>query len=105
MQSQEPFRLTVTQEALDRNPIRFGQLMDISGAFPFGKSPARPRQPRSERKIPPYLSLFDEEPANGALHLRSKVDFDKYDRELSNAIYDGLKGKKIPFPDVYRTKR
>lgn len=105
MQSQEPFRTTVTQKALDRNPIRFGQLMDIGGAFPFGKSPARPGQKKPERKIPPYLSLFDQESADGTLQLRPQVDFDHYDRELSAAIYDGLKGKKIPFPDVYRIKR
>ncbi|MCY4129679.1 MAG: phytanoyl-CoA dioxygenase family protein [Gammaproteobacteria bacterium] len=105
MQSQEPFRMTVTQEALDRNPVRFGQLMDIGGAFPFGKSPARPRQKKPERKIPPYLSLFDEESADGTLQLRPQVDFDHYDRELNAAVYEGLKGKKIPFPDVYRIKR
>ncbi len=105
MQSQEPFRSTVTEEALERNPIRFGQLMDIGGAFPFGKSPVRPRKDKPEQRIPPYLSLFDMEPANGALQLRPKVDFDHYDVEFSRLIYERGKGKKIPFPDLYRIKR
>ena len=105
MQSQEPFRPTVTQTALDRNPIRFGQLMDIGGAFPFGKSPSKATQRKSDRKIPPYLSLFDDEPAKGALQLRPHIDYDKYDLQLSRAIYDGMRGKKISFPDVYRVKR
>ena len=38
LQMQEPFRDTVTQEILDRNPIRFSGLMDVYGPFPFGKS-------------------------------------------------------------------
>ena len=38
LQMQEPFRDTVAQEILDRNPIRFSRLMDVYGLFPFGKS-------------------------------------------------------------------
>ena len=33
MQTQEPFRQTVAQAALDRNPLRFARLMDVRGAF------------------------------------------------------------------------
>lgn len=105
MQSQEPFRATTTQEALDRNPVRFGQLMDVAGGFPFGKSPARPRKNPAQKTIPPYVSLFDNEPSNGAVQLRPEVDFDAYDREFMAAIADRSKGKTIPFPDVYRTKK
>ena len=35
-QAQEPYRETVTQEALDRNSVRFAGLMDVYGPFPFG---------------------------------------------------------------------
>ena len=36
MQTEEAYRETVTQEALDRNPIRFAGLMDVYSLFPFG---------------------------------------------------------------------
>lgn len=105
MQSQEPFRSTVTQDALDRNPVRFGQLMDVAGGFPFGKSPARPRQNKNDKKIPPYLSLFDIEPSNGTVQLRPNVEYDTYDLEFSNKINEAQKGTTIRFPDLYRIKR
>ena len=105
MQSQEPFRSTATQAALDRNPIRFGQLMDVRGVFPFGKSPPRPKPGNNRKAIPPYLSLFDEEAADGTLQVRPKIDFDHYDLELSQAINERSKGEKIRFPDHYRIKR
>ncbi len=105
MQTQEPFRSTVTQAALDRNPIRFGQLMDIGGVFPFGKSPTKPLKAKSKHDIPPYLSLFDEEPANGTLQKRADTDYGKYDLEFSQALYERSKGTTFRFPDVYRIKR
>ena len=44
----EPFRETVTQEALDRNPVRFAGLMDVYGPFPFGKNDRRSPLPSGE---------------------------------------------------------
>ena len=104
MQSQEPFRLTATQEALDRNPIRFCQLMDVGGAFPCGKSPAQPNVRKKTKEIPSYLSLFDDVSSNGAVQLRSGVDFHQYDLELARTINERSKGSTIRFPDVYRRK-
>ena len=110
MQTQEPFRQTVTQEALDRNPLRFGRLMDVHGAFPFGKSPPRPRSNRAagEDTPPPrpgsYLSLLDSEPAAGKVRLRTEADYGVYDAEFAEIIAKKSKGMKIQFPDVYRAK-
>ena len=105
MQTQEPFRQTVTQEALDRNPIRFGRLMDVAGGFPFGKSPPRPPKPQDKPARQPesptgYISLFDKEPAAGAIKLRPQTDFDAYDKEFAELI--AKRGAKIQFPDMYR---
>ena len=105
MQTQEPFRQTVTQEALDRNPVRFGRLMDVSGGFPFGKSPPRPPKPQDKPARQPesptgYISLFDKEPAAGAIKLRPQTDFDAYDKEFAELI--AKRGAKIQFPDMYR---
>jgi len=116
MQTQEPFRQTVTQEALDRNPVRFGRLMDVAGGFPFGKSPPRPPARRSsggnakssQRRehsghAAGYLSLFDSEPAAGRVKLRPEVDFGTYDAEFAELVARKSKGSKIQFPDLYRT--
>ena len=105
LQTQEPFRSTVSQEALNRNPIRFGKLMDIQGSFPFGKSPPRPVKSVQQTPIPKYLSLFDQEPANGRLSLKPETDFSSYDTEWMQKISNGSKGSTIRFPDFYRTKR
>ena len=123
MQTQEPFRQTATQEALDRNPLRFARLMDVQGAFPFGKSPPRPRsnatadesrEARESREgseenprqnaMPSYLSLLDDEPAAGRVRLRPDVDYGTYDAEFAAMIARKSKGAKIQFPDLYRTK-
>ena len=123
MQTQEPFRQTATQEALDRNPLRFARLMDVQGAFPFGKSPPRPRsnatadesrEARESREgseenprqnaMPSYLSLLDDEPAAGRVRLRPDVDYGTYDAEFAAMIARKSKGTKIQFPDLYRTK-
>ena len=86
LQMQEPFRETVTQEILDRNPIRFSGLMDIYGMFPFGKND-RPLE-RSELGPPGtgaassadhYCSLFDTEPAAGRTSLRPHSAYCKHD--------------------------
>lgn len=108
MQTQEPFRTTVTQDVLDRNPIRFAQLMDVRGGFPFGKSPHlnAPRRTKetAENPIPPYLSLFDNKASSGLIQQRPTVDFDIYDNDGANKILEGSKGHKIQFPDLYRTR-
>ena len=110
MQTQEPFRQTVTQQALDRNPRRFGRLMDVQGVFPFGKSPPRPPacgegKGRDTPAAPPsYLSLMDDEPAAGKVRLRTEVDYGAYDAEFANVIAAKSKGMKIQFPDMYRAK-
>lgn len=107
MQTQEPFRDTVAQEALDRNPIRFGQLMDCNGAFPFGKSPPRRtnRKGQNTKKIPAYVSLFDREPADGVINKRATPDYLEYDREQMEKTTSYTKGRAIQFPDLYRVRR
>ena len=75
MQTQEPFRTTVTEAALKRNPIRFAGLMDTYGVFPFGKEDRDNRRlaaninnPMSQKAV--YRSLFDTEPAGDQVSLR-----------------------------------
>ena len=102
MQTQEPFRQTVTQEALDRNPLRFGRLMDVQGVFPFGKSPPRPEKREDAARPGGYLSLMDDKPAAGSIRLRPHRDFDDYDLEFHTALHEKAKGTKIDFPDLYR---
>ena len=107
MQTQEPFRSTVTQESIDRNPIRFAQLMDVFGGFPFGKSPhlnaaGRPSFKSQERNRG-YISLFDSDLIAGSLQLQPAVDHAVYDNQGANKILDQGRGKPIRFPDVYRS--
>ena len=102
MQTQEPFRQTVDQTALDRNPVRFGRLMDVYGAFPFGKSPPRPGKDDKDAPRAGYLSLFDTEPAAGKVKPRREVDYGTYDAEFAEAIAKRSKGTRIRFPDLYR---
>ncbi|MDE0008107.1 MAG: phytanoyl-CoA dioxygenase family protein, partial [Gammaproteobacteria bacterium] len=104
MQTQEPFRQTVTQEALDRNPLRFGRLMDVQGAFPFGKSPPRPEKRKGAAPPGGYLSLMDDQPAAGSIRLRPHRDFDDYDLEFHAALAEKARGSKIDFPDLYRAR-
>lgn len=107
MQTQEPFRQTVAQAALDRNPLRFARLMDVRGAFPFGKSPPRPRKSKDGASsvgpaaLAGHLSLLDDEPAAGRVALRQEVDFGHYDAEFAEAMAKD-KPKAIRFPDLYR---
>lgn len=85
LQAQEPFRESVSQAALDRNPIRFSGLMDVYGLYPFGKND---RDYRAEGGPPgtgtglaakKYCSLFDTEPAAGQTSLRPKYEYSKHD--------------------------
>ena len=84
MKSQSPFRETVTQEALDRNPLRFAELMDIANWLPFGKD----MRASARAKLPGvgvgYRSLFDTEAAAGKATLRD-YDYFRYDPEAAVA--------------------
>ncbi|MDE0038988.1 MAG: hypothetical protein OXU77_15770, partial [Gammaproteobacteria bacterium] len=86
-QPQEPFRETVTQEVLDRNPVRFAGLMDVYGPFPFGKNDRimderqldAPPGTGHDQPAEKYCSLFDNEPAKGRVTLRPKYDYFAHD--------------------------
>ncbi|MDE0781431.1 MAG: hypothetical protein OSB67_11865 [Alphaproteobacteria bacterium] len=76
LQTQEPYRQTSTQEALDRNPVRFAALMDQYGKFPFGRDGVDLDHVRRNPTDPAsYCSLFDQEPANGRVRLRPDYDY------------------------------
>jgi ectoine hydroxylase-related dioxygenase (phytanoyl-CoA dioxygenase family) len=70
LQTQEPYRDTCTQEALDRNPRRFAMLMDQFGLFPFREEDVDFAR-GAERDG--YLSLFDRQPTRGSITLRSAL--------------------------------
>lgn len=79
LQTQEPYRQTCTQEALDRNPVRFASLMDQYGKFPFGRDGLDIDRDRQNPANPPsYCSLFDREPANGSVRLRPDYDYNAF---------------------------
>jgi hypothetical protein len=89
-QPQEPYRETVTQQALDRNPVRFAGLMDVYGPFPFGKND---RSGELAKSAPPgtghgqsaenYCSLFDTTPAGGSTQRRPVYDYDEHDGKMA----------------------
>ena len=88
MQTQGPYRHVVTQEALERNPLRFAGLMDVYGAFPFGKQDFDMERGREGSAVSngvldasPYLSLFDREPAGDRVSLRPDYDYHAFDLE------------------------
>ena len=90
-QTEEPYRETVTQEALDRNPIRFAGLMDVYSLFPFGKSDwdierlaAAAPGAKGGQGIDQYRSLFDTEPAAGRTTLRPKYDYMHHDGKMTS---------------------
>lgn len=79
LQTQEPYRQTCTQEALDRNPVRFASLMDQYGKFPFGRDGFDIDRDKHNPAGPPsYCSLFDREPANGRVDLRPDYDYNAF---------------------------
>lgn len=85
-QTQEPFRTTVPQEALARNPVRFAGLMDVYGAFPFGKMDADGKRLAANvnngmTEMASYRSLFDTEPAGETVTLRPDYDYQDFDRK------------------------
>ena len=91
LQPEEAYRDTVTQEALDRNPIRFTGLMDVYSLFPFGKNDWDiDRQmsvgpgAKGGQAITDYCSLFDTEPANGRTKLRPKYDYMDHDGKMTS---------------------
>ncbi len=76
LQTQEPYRLTCSQEALDRNPVRFAALMDQYGKFPFGRDGLDfDHEQHNPAGLGSYCSLFDREPANGRVRLRPDYDY------------------------------
>ena len=90
-QTEEAYRETVTQEALDRNPIRFAGLMDVYSLFPFGKSDwdmdrllDAETGSASGQTIDDYRSLFDMEPANGRTTLRPVYDYMHHDGKMTS---------------------
>ena len=91
-QPQEPYRETVTQEILDRNPVRFAGLMDVYGPFPFGKSDrnedgrasqAPPGTGHGRGNLDSYCSLFDLEPAAGRTSLRPNYAYHHHDGRMA----------------------
>lgn len=88
-QTQEPFRSTVTQEALDRNPVRFAGLMDVYGPYPFGKNDNvsehtafSPPGAGFVQTAARYCSLFDTLPARGKVSLRPDFDYLNHDGRM-----------------------
>jgi ectoine hydroxylase-related dioxygenase (phytanoyl-CoA dioxygenase family) len=91
-QPEEAFRETVTQEALDRNPVRFAGLMDVYSLFPFGKTDwdldrqgAAPPGVKAGRFTANYASLFDTEPAAGRTTLRPRYPYGAEDGRMTSA--------------------
>lgn len=91
-QTEEAYRETVTQEALDRNPVRFAGLMDVYSLFPFGKNDwdldrmaAAEAGAKNGQTIDQYRSLFDTEPANGRTTLRPRYDYHYHDGAMTSA--------------------
>ena len=89
-QPEEAYRETVTQAALDRNPVRFAGLMDVYSLFPFGKSDwdlarvgAAEAGAKSGQSIDQYRSLFDTEPAAGRTTLRPQYDYMRHDGQMT----------------------
>ena len=85
LQTQEPFRETATQAALERNPIRFTGLMDLYGAFPFGKNDVDVERLAANvnagsADMAPYRSLFDREPAGDTVSRRPDYAYEEFDR-------------------------
>ena len=90
-QTEEAYRDTVTQEALDRNPIRFAGLMDVYSLFPFGKSDwdmdrvaGAERGAAGGQQIENYRSLFDMEPAGGKTSPRPTYDYMAHDGRMTS---------------------
>ncbi len=86
LQTQEPFRDTVSAEALSRNPLRFAGLMDVYGAFPFGKDDVDARRlseniNSSAIDTAPYYSLFDCEPAGDKVSRRPEYEYEVFNKE------------------------
>ncbi len=86
MQTQGPYRQVVTGEALARNPLRFAGLMDVYGAFPFGKQDFDLDRAQEGGAVSsgvldasPYLSLFDREPAGERVSPRPDYDYHAFD--------------------------
>ena len=98
IQTQGPFRQTVTPEALARNPLRFAGLMDVYGGFPFGQQDGDMERGMEGAAISsmatdasPYHSLFDREPAGDKVSIRPEYDYLSFDAEAHRRTWDALK--------------
>ena len=99
-QPQEPYRETVTQEALDRNPVRFAGLMDVYGPYPFGKSDLIPElmyfgPPGTghDTSAGKYCSLFDTTPAKGKVSTRPEIDYFSHDGRIATERRMSVQGE------------
>ena len=93
MQTQEPFRATVTNEALARNPKRFATLMDVYGPFPYGKNDM---DLTWVYRASQYDSLFDREPAGEAVSTPLVGDYLAFDlNELKRNQAKGREAREI----------
>ena len=81
LQTQGPYRQTVTEQALARNPLRFAGLMDVYGVFPFGKQEMDFARMGKRSTVTDYHSLFDREPAGEAVSIRPEYDYGAFDLE------------------------
>ena len=93
-QTQGPYRQVVTQEALARNPVRFAGLMDVYGAFPFGKQDLDGEHLRKRAEMGGYHSLFDREAAGGKVSLRPNYDYTAFDREKHQQGVEKMKAMR-----------
>lgn len=111
-QPQEPYRETVTQEILDRNPVRFAGLMDVYGPFPFGKTG---RQSQRADMGPPgtgfansaqkYCSLFDTKPAKGIVSRRPEYDYFEHDGLMNGERHQILREEIATRRDSSKTAK
>ncbi len=90
LQTQGPYRQVVTQEALARNPKRFAGLMDVYGAFPFGKQEMDFERLGRRAEINKYHSLFDREPAGDTVSTRPAYDYAAFDADKFRATKKAL---------------
>jgi len=84
----------VPEEALARNPLRFAGLMDVYGAFPFGKQDMDGEHLRKRAEISAYHSLFDREPAGSKVSRRPNYDYTAFDREKHQQGFEKMKAMR-----------
>jgi hypothetical protein len=95
LQTQGPYRQVVSEEALARNPVRFAGLMDVYGAFPFGKQDMDSDHLKKRAAVGGYQSLFDREPAGARVSLRPDYDYTAFDREKHQQGFEKMKAMQV----------